>query len=438
MNTTLLSLRSLFVSVGVVHLATAALSTLVSVRIAEAGGTQEAASFVAASYSFGFLLGCFFIFRPLASIGHIRAFAASASLCSLCALLLSATENTTVLILARFLTGLATASLYSIGDAWINDTAPPKSRGRVLSIYYIVLGVTSVASQAFIILFAGDLADAFVAMSALYSIAIVILVPTRTMPPTVSGRLKLRLVASLREAPTAFTGVFINGFIVALLLTVLPYQASANGMDADTISFGVAAFYLGRILFQFPIAAVSDTVDRRYVIAATSLCAATAILVLTLATRGQGATLAGDDGVILQWVTIICSVVLGGLIMPLYSVLIAHAMDRTVPVYVGPTAVTLLLVFTVGSIVGPIAGGIGSIFWEDRAILWMCWALMLVAGIIPLVRIKMREGVPHAEAAAGVAASPTSISISPEAKRPERAKVKDVLDKNVDAATVMD
>ncbi|WP_170787244.1 MFS transporter [Ruegeria lacuscaerulensis] len=422
MTISIVSLRSLFVSIGMIHLSTAALGTLVSLRIADSGGSQEAASFVAASYSMGFLLGCFFIFRPLARIGHIRAFAASAALCSLCALLLSISENTLVLIAARFATGLATASLYSIGDAWINDSAPANSRGRILSIYYIVLGVTSVASQAFIILFSGDLSEAFVMMSALYSIAIIVLVPTRTSPPSVPAHAQLRLIASFRESPTSFIGVFVNGFVLALLLTVLPYQASVAGMSANMIAFVVAAFYLGRILFQFPIGHASDRMDRRYMIAAMSLSAALTVMILSIASRNEGFTIAGESGLVLQVVMIIGSVFLGGLIMPLYSVLVAHAMDRTVPVYVGATAVTLLFVYTVGSVVGPIFGGIGSLLGSDRAVQWMCWVLMLVAGMFTVVRIKMRESAPHAEAASGVAASPTSVSISPETKRPEHSR----------------
>ena len=81
-NSQLLSLRSLLMSIGSIQLATAALGTIVALQISATGGSQETASLVAVSYSLGFLVGCFRIATPLARVGHIRAFAAAAALCT--------------------------------------------------------------------------------------------------------------------------------------------------------------------------------------------------------------------------------------------------------------------------------------------------------------------------------------------------------------------
>ena len=68
-NRELLSLRALLVSVGAIHLATAASATLVALRLASSEASQVATSLIAATYSFGFLIGCFFAARPIANIG---------------------------------------------------------------------------------------------------------------------------------------------------------------------------------------------------------------------------------------------------------------------------------------------------------------------------------------------------------------------------------
>lgn len=83
-------------------------------------------------------------------------------------------------IAARSATELATASLYFKGDAWINEFALANARGRILSISYIVLARRSVARQVFIILFSSNLSEAFAMMSVLYSIAIIVVLPTST------------------------------------------------------------------------------------------------------------------------------------------------------------------------------------------------------------------------------------------------------------------
>lgn len=417
MDPALLSLRALFTSVGTIHLATAALSTLVALRIAETGGGAAAVSAIAAAYSAGFLLGCFFVFRPMAEIGHVRAFAAAAALCALCTLMLSASDAIPVMVAARFATGLATAGLYAIGDAWINDTADASSRGRTLSIYYIVLGITSVLSQAFLIVFPGDLGEAFVAMSALYSLAILVLAPTRTAPPPFAGKARLRVMDCLRESPTAVVGTFVNGFIVALSLNIGPFRLSEAGVSAERTALIFSVFYLGRILFQFPLGRASDRSDRRVVIAAVSFVAAALFALLALAIGGAHFDLSDAASGTTLAILLVAALTLGGTVMSLYSLLVAHALDRTVPVYVGASAVTHLFIYTLGSVIGPIAGSALSALYGPGVTIWLSAGLMAVAGLFAALRITGRERVPPAEAAEGIVVAPTSVSMTPDAKR---------------------
>lgn len=417
MNPTLVSLRSLFASVGCIQLATAAMGTLVALQIAEAGGSSEEASWVAVAYSFGFLLGCFYIFGPLARIGHIRAFTAAAALCSLCTLLLSATDSILALLLARFVTGLATAGLYAIGDAWINDTSGNASRGRILSIYYIVLGMTSVLSQGFVILFSGEVDDAYVAMAALYSLATVILALTRTAPPESVIKTTLRIREAFSESPTAVIGTFVNGFVIALLIYVLPFQASVAGVPSDIIAYAIGAFYLGRILLQLPLGHLSDRSDRRIAIMLASIASALFLCVLSLIAQHDKFVIMGEAGPALQIAVFVGGALLGGFIMPLYALNVAHALDRTVPVYVGATAVTHLFIYTLGSVVGPLIGGGVSAVFGASAILWLSFTLMVAAAALVGIRIRSRKRVPAAEAATHVNVAATSVSMVPEVKR---------------------
>jgi len=414
----LLSLRSLFISVGSIQLASAALGTLVALKIAGDGGSQAAASLVAASYSLGFLLGCFCIFRPLTRIGHIRAFAAGAALCSLFTLLITQTESMVVLIIARFITGLATAGLFAIGDSWINDTSAQSTRGRVLSIYYVVLGVTSVMSQAFIAFYGGEITNAFVIMATLYNLAIVVLAGTRTTPPKLADKANLRVKAAFKDARISVIGVFTNGFILALLLNVLPFEASIGGLSSRTIALIIGGFYIGRIVLQVPLGRASDRGDRRIVIVAVSLASSALLLVLAILSDGEGFAVRGDAGTVAQIISVCGSILLGGTIMPLYSLLVAHAMDRTVPVYVSSTAVTLLFVYTLGSVAGPLVASFVSIGFGNDAISWLCFGAMVATTIYTASRIPKTERTPEAEMAVGVATAPTSVAMTPTEKRP--------------------
>ncbi len=417
MNAQILSLRALFVSVGAIQLATAALGTLVALQIASIGGTQEAASIVAAAYSLGFMVGCFYIAKPLARIGHIRAFTAAAAICTLFTLILSSTQEPVIMVFVRFITGLATAGLYAIGDAWINDTAGPENRGRILAVYAIVLGIVSVLSQGIVINQSAELSEAFVLVSMFYCFAIVVLATTRTNPASPGGTANIRISEVFRESPTAFVGAFINGLLVTVMLTVVPFRASVLGLDPRTIAIGIGLAYAGRIFFQFPLGKASDEMDRRILIAGVSVLTAMILLLFVVLGKGDAAAAKGDYGIGWQLFGFALVFLLGGLLLPTYSLLVAHGMDRTVPVYVPSAAVTLLFVWTLGGVTGPVLAAIVSKLFGDGNIFLMCLVIALTFSLFVVWRRNRRDSVPQAARATHVPGTATSVEMTPEQKR---------------------
>jgi MFS family permease len=417
MRSNLSSLRALFVSMGSIHLASAALGTFVALRIAEIGGSQEMASLVAASYSLGFLVGCFYTYRPLAKVGYVRAFAAAAALCSIFTLLLSWTDSGPAMLVARFVIGVATAGLYAVGDAWITGSAPASSRGSILAIYATVLGIASVVSQGVVAVSSQDLAGGFVLIAAAFSMAIVVLALTKTEQPEEKGPASVRLMPVFRGSPTAFFGVFVNGIVVTIFLAILPYQASTVGISAATITTSIAMAYAGRILFQYPLGRISDRMDRRIVISGISLVATMVLLLIAIVVRREGSGLDGDPSMDVRLVAVGISILLGGTLLPLYSVLTAHAMDRTPSIYVPSTAVTLLFVYSLGCVTGPVLVAVMSAVFGGRPMAWMMFVLMLAFSLFSVWRMTRRPAVSQEEHVVMAPTTATSVEMAIETKR---------------------
>lgn len=403
----------MFFSTGTINLATAAIGTLVAFQIAASGGSQATVSLAAASYSLGFLIGCFFISRPLDRVGHIRAFAAAAALCAICTLVLSLSANSISTILVRWIMGVATAGLYAIGDAWINDTAGPESRGRTLSIYAIVFAVTAAVSQILVATVSDDLGKGFVFISILFSLAIVALALTRTSPPTGGKPASVRLKATFTASPTAFLGMFLNGAAVTILLNVMPFQAVKVGISATMVAFIMAAIYAGRILSQYSLGNASDRMDRRIVILVVSFFSAVIIALFAVAADGDGAAVSGQRGLAIQILTFAALLMLGGSLMPLYSLLVAHACDRTVPVYVASSAVTLLFVFTLGGVAGPLLAAAISQTFGPSATAWTVSVLTFLFAGFTALRMRMKAPAARAEQAHHLPVCCTSVQMQP-------------------------
>ena len=93
---------------------------------------------IMSGYFIGYFVGANIIPNLVAKVGHIRVFAAFASMASLAILLHAVFVNPYVWIGGRFLTGLSLIGVYIVVESWLNDRATNRNRGEVLSIYMFI------------------------------------------------------------------------------------------------------------------------------------------------------------------------------------------------------------------------------------------------------------------------------------------------------------
>ena len=113
----------------------------------------------------------------------------------------------------------------------------------------------------------------------------------------------------------------------------------------------MASGTLGGFLLAWPIGWLSDRFDRRFVIIAAALTA-TAALVTIIA-------LVPDEPS--RWILYLCAAILGGTIVPTYSVVMAYVNDAVGEGEFVAASGGLLIVQGVGATAGPFAGGTGHV-----------------------------------------------------------------------------
>ena len=89
-------------------------------------------------YFIGYFVGAHMVPDLVSKVGHIRVFAAFASMASLSILVHAVFVNPIVWTLARFLTGFSIIGIFIIVESWLNDRANNRTRGKVLSIYMFI------------------------------------------------------------------------------------------------------------------------------------------------------------------------------------------------------------------------------------------------------------------------------------------------------------
>ncbi len=139
MNKVLKNSWALFLGMGFLMMAYGFQSSLLGVRAVQEEFSLAATGFMMSGYFVGYFIGASTIPSLISRVGHIRVFAAFASLASLIILVHSIFINPYVWFILRVLTGISMVCIYTVAESWLNDRSTNKNRGSVLSIYMVIL-----------------------------------------------------------------------------------------------------------------------------------------------------------------------------------------------------------------------------------------------------------------------------------------------------------
>ena len=82
-------------------------------------------------YFVGYFAGANTIPKLVGKVGHIRVFAAFASMASLSILIHAVFVNEIIWTIARFITGFSIVGIFIVMESWLNDRANNRTRGQL-------------------------------------------------------------------------------------------------------------------------------------------------------------------------------------------------------------------------------------------------------------------------------------------------------------------
>jgi len=269
---------------------------------------------IMAAYFGGFLVGSRVALRLLGSVGHVRVFAALASLASTVALVQAIAVYPVVWGPARFITGGCMAGLYVVAESWLNDIATPETRGRILAAYMVVSMGGIAIGQALLVTASPLDVTLFIVASVLISMAVLPISLSTTSAPPITTPEPMSLRELIRTVPTGTVSMFLVGTSAGVLFGMGAVFATRSGFTSNETALFLFAPIAGAVVFQFPLGVLSDRVPRRGLLAVVSLSAAFVALLMTIL----------DPTSLLGTAVMLA---LGGLMFPLYSLAIAYTND---------------------------------------------------------------------------------------------------------------
>ncbi len=388
---------ALLLGMGLLMVGNGMQSTLLGVRgQIENFGTFEM-SVIISAYFIGFLGGSRMAPNLIRRVGHVRVFAALASLISAVMILYPTLVNPWVWGLGRILIGFCFSAVFVTAESWLNDAASNENRGQALSIYMIIQTAGIVLAQGLMVTADPSGYVLFVIPSILVSIAITPILLSISPTPAFDTTKAMSLRELMGFSPLGCVGMFLLGGVFSAQFGMASVYGTEAGLTVGEISIFVATIFIGGMLTQYPLGWLSDRMDRR------------ALIALTAAVGAVGASIGvmsnGDFNLIL-----VAAFLMGSTSNPLYSLLLAYTNDFLDHEDMAAGSGGMIFLNGLGAVSGPlITGWMMSVFGPSGFYI-LIGVLFTMLAIYAVYRATQRPAIPVDETGSFVAMSQSAMT----------------------------
>ncbi len=425
MNKVLKNSWALFLGMSFIMMAYGFQGSLLGVRAVQEEFSLTATGFMMSGYFVGYFIGAATIPNVISRVGHIRVFAAFASLASLVILMHSILISPFIWFLLRVLTGISMVCIYTVAESWLNDRSSNKNRGSVLSIYMVIL-YGSLGLGMFLLNFSSPKNfEPFILISVITSLALIPILLTKKKPPTFK-KIKVMTLKDLYEAsPFGMVSSFLYGIVQSALFTLLAVYATSMNFTILEISIVTFLLAISGAIAQFPIGKISDIYDRRKVIIFSTFGAAIFAIFSILVSRQmylpEGLATSKTWFYIFFILFSFCS-------LPMFSLILAHTNDYISKEKFVAAGAGLQFTFGFGAISGPfLCSIIMDIIGSNGFFVFLFFFHSLI-GIYGIYRMKIRPSVDNPDSqfvAMPQTITPAGIELNPSTEPIEEPSKED-------------
>ena len=347
---------------------------------------------IMSGYFVGYFAGANTIPNLVGKVGHIRVFAAFASMASLSILIHAVFVNPIIWTLGRFITGFSIVAIFIVMESWLNDRANNRTRGQLLSIYMFITLIGLSLGTLLLNFSSPEKFEPFILISLLLSSALIPILLTKRKPPKFKKLGFINIKGLYKNSPLATVSMLCTGIIHSAIFTLgAVYAASVNFtlFEISLFLFLIAVF--GGI-FQWPIGTYSDKKDRRIVIIFCTFLSAVFCILLIAASGGslQNMYLATSMGTEKTMFFILTSLY-AGMAVPMFTLNLAYANDFISKEKFVAAGAGMQIIFGIGAMSGPLICSMLMNKFGSNGFFVHLLLFHLIIGIFGLYRITKRS-----------------------------------------------
>jgi MFS family permease len=347
---------------------------------------------IMSGYYLGYFVGANMIPNLVGKVGHIRVFAAFASMASLSILIHAVFVNPVVWTLGRFLTGYSLIGVYIVVESWLNDRATNRNRGGVLSIYMFITFVGLAVGTLLINFNKPEHYEPFILISLLFSIALVPILLVKRSAPKFKKISFIKIKQLYKISPFGTFSMLCTGLIHSAIFGVGAVYATTLNFTILEISVFLFLITISGAVFQFPIGYFSDRHDRRIILIGCTFFSAI-FCVLSIYTSGTSienmylATSIGIEKVIF----FIFVTLYAGLALPMFTLNLAYVNDFIDKEKFVAAGAGLQIIFGIGAMGGPFLCSVFMNIYGANGFFIFLGIFHTLIGLFGLYRMTKRE-----------------------------------------------
>ena len=333
---------ALLIATTILTMGNGLMNSLLGINLRLQGYSELIVGLVMSANYLGILLGVYFCQKIVHQVGHIRSFAVFAAVMTAVALAHGLYLSTWLWAILRICNGLCVTGLFMVIESWLNEKVEPAFRGRLLSIYMILvyfgigsgqllLNVSDVQGQAI-----------FMIAAILFALCLVPISITRAVNPQPLEVPHYNVIKLFRLAPLSMVGSVGAGLINSSFYAMGPLFGLDMGFSVSQVSVFMSLTVWAGLFFQYPVGRFSDRLDRLTVLSALGFL----VMLVSI-----GMIVLGRAGASILMPLTVCF----GMVFTIYPVAMARAQDNLDKESIVPVSAALILFFGIGACFGPLS-----------------------------------------------------------------------------------
>jgi len=383
---------ALFAGYGILMIAHGLQGNLLGVRAVIEQFNFIATGAMMSGYFIGYFTGANVVPKLVGKVGHIRVFAAFASIASLAILIHAVFVNPLVWIGGRFLTGFSVIGIFIVVESWLNDRANNRTRGQVLSTYMFVSLIGLALGTLLLNFSSPEKYEPFILVSLLLSIALIPILLTKRKPPKFKKITGIKIKELYKISPFGTLSMFCTGFIHSAIFTLGAVYAATMNFTIFEISLLLFLITVSGAVFQWPIGYFSDHGDRRVIIIG---CAFAGAIFCSLSITSSGTSLENmylASSVGMDKIMFFIFVTLyAGFALPLFTLNLAYVNDYIPKEKFVAAGGGLQIIFGLGAIGGPIVASLLMYRYGSNGFFIHLIIFHIIIGLFGMYRITKRS-----------------------------------------------